>query len=60
MDRFIEAKLDVIGNFDSHLKSNMDRFIDYYKKNEKQNRHNLKSNMDRFIVFRNIICLINR
>ena len=32
MDRFIEAKLDVIGNFDSHLKSNMDRFIDYYKK----------------------------
>ena len=27
MDRFIEAKLDVIGNFDSHLKSNMDRFI---------------------------------
>ena len=34
MDRFIEAKLDVIGNFDSHLKSNMDRFIDEYRRSD--------------------------
>ena len=27
MDRFIEAHIDVMNNFDSFLKSNMDRFI---------------------------------
>ena len=50
MDRFIVVKYGDTEFKRKDLKSNMDRFIDQYKKKYQKVCLNLKSNMDRFIA----------
>ena len=50
MDRFIGCPTDKAVLSLTNLKSNMDRFIEYYIQLQQDNHQHLKSNMDRFIV----------
>ena len=50
MDRFIVKMYGCIYLRIIDLKSNMDRFIEYYNLQTQDNHQHLKSNMDRFIA----------
>ena len=51
MDRFIADSVPKDFRWFWYLKSNMDRFIDFFFYIDKDVETNLKSNMDRFIAY---------